>query len=78
MVIAITVSTRVLVLENNPIQTVDPDTIASLNAEFLLFGYYPLSLQVIRNITLGVSKSTAIENLSIQFLRGRIDHVCCG
>ena len=56
-----------LILTGNPIQTVDPDTISSLHVKWLQFGVYPLSLEVIKNITLGVSKSTVIEKLDIQF-----------
>ena len=44
-----------LVLDDNPIQTVDPETIALLHVRWLKVGDYPLSLEVIKNITLGVS-----------------------
>ena len=53
----------------NPLQTVDPDTIAALHVKWLQFGSYPLSLEVIKNITLGVSKSTIIERLDIVYAR---------
>ena len=65
--IAIDWNINTLMLIDNPIQTVDPDTIASLHVKWLQFGVYPLSLEVIRNITLGVSKSTVIERLDIQY-----------
>ena len=55
-----------LSLGNNPIRTVDPDTIALLQVKSLRFGVYPLSLEVIKNITFGVSKSTVIKELDIQ------------
>ena len=65
--IAIDWNVNTLILIDNPIQTVDPDTIASLHVKWLQFGDYPLSLEVIKNITLGVSKSTVIERLDIQY-----------
>ena len=71
--IAIDWNVYTLVLDDNPIQTVDPDAIASLHVKWLQFSSYPLSLQVIKNITLGVSKSTVIETLD--FLYSNITHI---
>ena len=51
----------------NPLHTVDPDTIASLQVKSLYVGRHPLSLEVVKNITLGVSKSVVIERLYIRF-----------
>ena len=57
-----------LFLQRNPIQRVDPDTVASIYVlSSLFFGYYPLSIEVIRNITLGVSKTYMIANLSFKY-----------
>ena len=64
--IAIDWNVNTLVLDDNPIQTVDPDAIASLHVKWLQLGDHPLSLEVIKNITLGVSKST-VERLDIQY-----------
>nr|XP_054748774.1 slit homolog 2 protein-like [Lytechinus pictus] len=57
-------------LKANPIQTVDPDVIASLHVSSLELGSYPLSNEVLTNITLGISKSN-ITKLSI--VRGSVD-----
>ena len=65
--IAIDWNVNTLVLDDNPIQTVDPDTVASLPVKWLKFGVFPLSLEVIRNITRGVSKSTVIQRLDIRY-----------
>ena len=54
-----------LVMNGNPLQKVDPDTITSLQVKSLSVGSHPLSLEVIKNITLGVSKSIVIERLDI-------------
>ena len=61
--VAIDSNVTFLGLDGNPLQTVDPDTIAALHVTMLQFGYYPLSQEVIKNITLGVSKSSVIEIL---------------
>ena len=54
-----------IVLEGNPIQIVNPDTIASLCGKNLTLGKYPLSRTVIKNISLGISKSK-IGSLSMK------------
>ena len=51
-------------LRLNPILSVDPDVIASLNVRCLILGGYPLSYEVLQNIILGLSKSD-IEGLTI-------------
>ena len=56
-----------LLMDGNPLHTVNPDTIASLQVKSLFVGSLPLSLEVIKNITLGVSKSIVIERLHITF-----------
>ena len=56
-----------LFLQRNPIQRVDPDTVASIYVSSVFFGYYPLSTEVIRNITLGVSNTYMITKLSIKY-----------
>ena len=48
------------------IQTVEPETIAALQVRNLVIGCSRLSLPVIKNITLGVSKSTVIRMLDFQ------------
>ena len=56
-----------LFLEGNPLHRVDPDAVAAIDVVFLYFGRYPLSLDVIKNITLGVAKSDRIILLSIVY-----------
>eukprot|EP00057_Strongylocentrotus_purpuratus_P025201 XP_011679675.1 PREDICTED: toll-like receptor 3 [Strongylocentrotus purpuratus] len=56
--------TDTLDLRENPIQSVDPDVIASLHVRSLWLGGYPLSYEVLANIILGISKSD-IEQLKI-------------
>ncbi|XP_011679674.2 toll-like receptor 3 [Strongylocentrotus purpuratus] len=56
--------TDTLDLKDNPIQSVDPDVIASLHVRSLILGYYRLSYEVLANIILGISKSD-IEQLTI-------------
>ena len=56
-----------LFLEGNPLDTVDPDAVAAIDVACLYFGRYPLSLDVIKNITLGVAKSDRITGLSIVY-----------
>eukprot|EP00057_Strongylocentrotus_purpuratus_P021050 XP_011675524.1 PREDICTED: toll-like receptor 3 [Strongylocentrotus purpuratus] len=57
--------TDILDLRDNPIQSVDPDVIASLHVRFLNLGACRLSDEVLANIILGISKSD-IEGLTIQ------------
>ncbi|XP_011673022.2 toll-like receptor 4 [Strongylocentrotus purpuratus] len=57
--------TDTLDLRENPIQSVDPDVIASLHVRSLVLGIYHLSYEVLTNIFLGISKSD-IEQLIIQ------------
>ena len=57
--------TDTLDLRENPIQSVDPDVIASLHVRSLVLGIYQLSYEVLTNIFLGISKSD-IEQLIIQ------------
>ena len=71
--IAIDCNVNNLLLIGNPVQTVDPDTIRLLRVKWLQFGAHPLSLEIIKNITLGVSKSTVIERLDIQY--SNITHI---
>eukprot|EP00057_Strongylocentrotus_purpuratus_P021542 XP_011676016.1 PREDICTED: insulin-like growth factor-binding protein complex acid labile subunit [Strongylocentrotus purpuratus] len=47
-----------LVLIDNPIILVDPDMIASLQVKSLWVGSVPLSFEVLRNIFIGISRST--------------------
>ena len=47
----------VLVLVENPIKSVDPNVIASLNIRKLLIGDSPLTLKVFRNLFIGISRS---------------------
>ena len=54
-----------LYLEGNPLHRVDPDAVAAIDVACLCFGRYPLSLDVIKNITIGVAKSARITRLSI-------------
>ena len=56
-----------LFLEGNPLHRVDPDAVAAIDVTYLCFGRYPLSLDVIKNITLGVEKSARITRLSIVY-----------
>ena len=56
-----------LKLEGNPLHRVDPDAIAAIDVVVLCFGLYPLSFDVIKNITLGVAKSAKITSLSIVY-----------
>eukprot|EP00057_Strongylocentrotus_purpuratus_P033088 XP_790080.3 PREDICTED: toll-like receptor 13 [Strongylocentrotus purpuratus] len=56
--------TDTLDLRDNPIQSVDPDLIASLHVRSLMLGGYPLSYEVLANIILGISKSD-IKQLAI-------------
>ncbi|XP_030834418.1 toll-like receptor 3 [Strongylocentrotus purpuratus] len=58
--------TDTLDLSANPIQSVDPDVIASLHVRYLILGEYgyTLSYEVLANIILGISKSD-IERLRI-------------
>ena len=58
-------NTTILNLIQNPIQSVDPDVIASLHVRSLMLGGYPLSNEVLTNIILGISKSD-IDELIIQ------------
>ncbi|XP_030853178.1 slit homolog 1 protein-like [Strongylocentrotus purpuratus] len=57
--------TDILDLRDNPIQSVDPDVIASLHVRFLNLGACRLSDEVLANIILGISKSD-IEGVTIQ------------
>eukprot|EP00057_Strongylocentrotus_purpuratus_P009392 XP_011663866.1 PREDICTED: slit homolog 2 protein-like [Strongylocentrotus purpuratus] len=57
--------TDTLDLRENPIQSVDPDVIASLHVRSLMLGGSPLSYEVLANIILGISKSD-IERLTIE------------
>ena len=56
-----------LYLEGNPLHRVDPDTVAAIDVAYLCFGRYPLSFDVIKNITLGVAKSARITSLCIAY-----------
>eukprot|EP00057_Strongylocentrotus_purpuratus_P006089 XP_011660563.1 PREDICTED: slit homolog 3 protein-like [Strongylocentrotus purpuratus] len=58
-------NTTILNLIQNPIQSVDPDVIASLHVRSLMLGGYPLSDELLTNIILGISKSD-IDELIIQ------------
>ena len=51
----------------NPFEIIDPDAIASLHVTAVHFGWKKLSLDLIRNITLGVSRSDVIKSLSLKF-----------
>ena len=51
----------------NPFEMIDPDAIASLHATAVHFGGEKLSFDMIRNITLGVSRSDVIKSLSLKF-----------
>ena len=65
--IAIDYNVGSLTLNENPLEIVDPDTIASLHGKLLDFSYRPLPLEVIKNITLGASKSAVIKTLYFKF-----------
>ena len=56
-----------LKLFQNPFGRIDPDAIASLHATAVHFGWNKLSFDMIRNITLGVSRSDVIKNLSLKY-----------
>ena len=53
----------------NPFELIDPDAIASLPVTAVHFGWSKLSLDLIRNITLGVSRSDVIKFLSLEDVR---------
>ena len=55
-----------LKLFKNPFELIDPDAIASLHATAVHFGWRKLSFDMIRNITLGVSKTSVIKSLSLE------------
>ena len=57
-----------LQLEWNPFEWIDPDAIASLHVIAVYFGPNDLSLDMIRNITLGVSRSDVIKSLSLAYV----------
>ena len=50
----------------NPFERIDPDAIASLHVTAVHFGWNKLSFDMIRNITLGVSRSDVIKSLSLK------------
>ena len=50
----------------NPFEMIDPDAIASLHVTAVHFGGEKLLFDMIRNITLGVSRSDVIKNLSLE------------
>ena len=50
----------------NPFERIDPDAIDSLHITAVHFGMIKLSLEMIRNITLGVSRSDVIKSLSLE------------
>ena len=54
-------------LHNNPFELIDPDAIASLQVTAVHFGWKNLSFDMIRNITLGVSRSDVIKGLSLEY-----------
>ena len=56
-----------LKLFQNPFEMIDPDAIASLHVTAVHFGWNKLSFDLIRNITLGVSRSDVIKSLSLKF-----------
>ena len=53
-------------LNMNPFEMIDPDAIASFPVTAVHFGWKKLSLEMIRNITLGVSRSDVIKSLSLE------------
>lgn len=61
-----TCQTDELHLTGNPIRSVDPGVIESLQVQSLVLGGYTMTLDVVRNIFIGVSRSK-IENLAINF-----------
>ena len=54
-----------IILEENPIQMVDPDTIAALPGKMLALEGHPLSREAIRNISIGISKG-GIDSLTMK------------
>ena len=56
-----------LYLERNPFEMIDPDAIASLHVTAVHFGENALLNDLIRNITLGVSKSNTIKSLLLKY-----------
>ena len=54
-------------LFENPFEMIDPDAIASLHVTAVHFGWKKLSFDMIRNITLGVSRSDVIKGLSLEY-----------
>ncbi|XP_003723962.1 toll-like receptor 4 [Strongylocentrotus purpuratus] len=61
-----TCQTDELYLTRNPIRSVDPSVIESLQVRSLMLGGYTLTLDVVRNIFIGVSRSK-IKNLAINY-----------
>ena len=55
-----------LSLYQNPFELIDPDAIASLHLTAVDFGWNKLSFDMIRNITLGVSRSDVTKSLSLK------------
>ena len=51
----------------NPFEMIDPDAITSLQVTAVHFGWKKLSFDMIRNITLGVSRSDMIKSLSLKY-----------
>ena len=55
--------TRLLTLDSNPVQMIDPDVIASLPVKSLLLRNNKLSVEVLRSLFVGISKSVSIQEL---------------
>ena len=56
-----------LKLFQNPFEMIDPDAIASLHVTAVHFGGEKLLFDMIRNITLGVSRSGVIKSLTLEY-----------
>ena len=54
-----------IILQDNPIQVVDPDTVAGLPGRMLALEGHPLSRELIRNISIGIAKG-GIDSLTMK------------
>ena len=48
-------------LSGNPIKSVDPNVIASLRVRSLVLGYYPLTLEILKDTFIGICRSEIVE-----------------
>ena len=66
-------SANKLNMYENPIQMIDPHLIAGLRVKELSVGRYPLSVDVLKNLTLGASMSATLDTLTIEY--ASISHI---